>query len=201
MLGIISLKDHIHTFCVSNVINTTNPKEHKNLDSWLLPRLWPGLWKKHPAMIFSQSNNVNKWFSLISHFFFKIKKIQEIVFFSFCLCVIHSFWSSFARCLIWLVFLVQLANSSRAINWGAIFSAVSWSKSLPLTVLGSCNILECDSKVFSQPNLLFCCCLLAASTQWGLLTVFAQIGKKWISRQCNSSFLWPFVSALWSVPP
>ena len=87
---------------------------------------------------------------------------------------------------------IQLANSSRGINGGAIFSAVSWSKSLPITVLGSCNILECDSKVFSQPNLLFCCCLLAASTQWGLLTVFAQIGKKWISRQCNSSFLWPF---------
>ena len=111
MLGIISLKEHIHTFCVSNAINTTNPKEHKNLDSWLLPRLWPGLWKKHPAMIFSQSNNVNKWFSLISHFFFKIKKIQEIVFFSFCLCVIHSFWSSFARCLIWLVFLVPSDQS------------------------------------------------------------------------------------------
>ena len=89
---------------------------------------------------------------------------------------------------------LQLANSSRGINGGAIFSAVSWSKSLPITVLGSCNILECDSKVFSQPNLLFCCCLLAASTQLGLLTVFAQIGKKWISWQCNSSFLWPFMS-------
>ena len=48
-----------------------------------------------------------------------------------------------------------MANSSRGINWGAIFSAVSWSKSLPITVLGSCNILECDSKVFFRPNLLF----------------------------------------------
>ena len=50
---------------------------------------------------------------------------------------------------------LQLANSSRRINGGAIFSAVSWSKSLPITVLGSCNILECNSKVFFRPNLLF----------------------------------------------
>ena len=60
---------------------------------------------------------------------------------------------------------IQLANSSRAINGGAIFSAVSWS--------------ECNSKVFfAQLCILFCCFLLAASTQWVLLTVFAQIDKK-----------------------
>ena len=53
---------------------------------------------------------------------------------------------------------VQLAKSSHAINGGAIFSAVSWSKSLPITVLGSCNILECDSKVFFRQNLFFCYC-------------------------------------------
>ena len=56
---------------------------------------------------------------------------------------------------------LQLANSSRAIDWGAIFSAVSWAKLLLITVLGSCNILECDSKVFFFPTLLcfvvFCC--------------------------------------------
>ena len=54
---------------------------------------------------------------------------------------------------------------------------------------------------FFDPTLLLFCSILGASTQWGLLTVFAQIDKKWISRQCNSSFLWPFMSALWSVPP
>ena len=96
---------------------------------------------------------------------------------------------------------LQLANSSRGINWGAIFSAVSWSKSLPITVLGSCNILECDSKVFFAQIYFFVIVFVIASTQWGLLTVFAQIDKKWISRQCISSFLWPFMSALWSVPP
>ena len=100
-----------------------------------------------------------------------------------------------------LDFGVQLANSSRGINGGAIFSAVSWSKSLPITVLGSCNIRECNSKVFFAQIYFFVIVFVIASTQWGLLTVFAQIDKKWISRQCNSSFLWPFMSALWSVPP
>ena len=92
--------------------------------------------------------------------------------------------------------ILQLANSSRGINGGAIFSAVFWSKSLPITVLGSCNILECNSKVFFAQIYFFVIVFVIASTQWGLLTVFAQIGKKWISRQCNSSFLWPFMSAL-----
>ena len=96
---------------------------------------------------------------------------------------------------------IQLAKSSRAIQWGAIFSALSWSKSHPITVLGSCYIPKCYSKVFFAQLYFFCCCLLTAPTQWGLLTVFAQIDKKWISRQCISSFLWPFMSALWSVPP
>ena len=41
-----------------------------------------------------------------------------------------------------------VANSSRGIDGGANFSAISWSKSLPITVLGSCNIPECYSKVF-----------------------------------------------------
>ena len=85
---------------------------------------------------------------------------------------------------------IQLAKSSRRINGEAIF----WSKSMPITVLDSCNITECYGKVFFYPILF--CCLLAASTQWGLLTVFAEIDEKWISRQCNSSFLWPFMSAL-----
>ena len=92
---------------------------------------------------------------------------------------------------------IQLANSSRGINGGAIFSAVSWSKSLPITVLGSCNILECNSKVFFAQIYFFVIVFVIASTQWGLLTVFAEIDEKWISRQCNSSFLWPFMSALW----
>ena len=39
--------------------------------------------------------------------------------------------------------------------------AVSWAKPLLITVLGSCNILECDNKVFFCPTLLFfvvfCC--------------------------------------------
>ena len=87
---------------------------------------------------------------------------------------------------------VPLANSSRAINGGAIFSAVSWSKSLLITVLGSCNILECNSKVFFVQIYFLVVVFVIASTQWDLLTVFAEIGKKWISRQCNSSFLWPF---------
>ena len=91
---------------------------------------------------------------------------------------------------------IQLANSSRGINGGAIFSAVSWSKSLPITVLGSCNILECNSKVFFAQIYFFVIVFVIASTQWGLLTVFAEIDEKWISRQCNSSFPWPFMSAL-----
>ena len=64
---------------------------------------------------------------------------------------------------------IQLANSSRAINWGAIFSAVSWSKSLPITVLGSCNILECDSKVFFRQNLLFCYCFCYCFNSMGFV--------------------------------
>ena len=81
-----------------------------------------------------------------------------------------------------------MANSSRAINGGAIFSAVSWSKSLLIAVLGSCNILECNSKVFFAQIYFFVIVFVIASTQWGLLTVFAEIDEKWISRQCNSSF-------------
>ena len=64
---------------------------------------------------------------------------------------------------------VQLANSSRGINGGAIFSAVSWSKSLPITVLGSCNILECDSKVFFRQNLLFCYCFCYCFNSMGFV--------------------------------
>ena len=64
---------------------------------------------------------------------------------------------------------IQLANSSRGINWGAIFSAVSWSKSLPITVLGSCNILECNSKVFFRPNLLFCYCFCYCFNSMGFV--------------------------------
>ena len=64
---------------------------------------------------------------------------------------------------------LQLANCSRAINWGAIFSPVSWSKSLPITVLGSCNILECDSKVFFRQNLLFCYCFCYCFNSMGFV--------------------------------
>ena len=60
-----------------------------------------------------------------------------------------------------------MANSSRAINWGAIFSAVSWSKSLPITVLGSCNIPECYSKFFFRPNLLLLLLLFDFSNSMG----------------------------------
>ena len=62
-----------------------------------------------------------------------------------------------------------MANSKRGINGGAIFSAVSWSKSLPITVLGSCNILECNSKVFFAQIYFFVIVFVIASTQWGLL--------------------------------
>ena len=52
---------------------------------------------------------------------------------------------------------VQLAKSSRAMCEGAIFSAVFWSKSIPITVLVSCNILEWCRKVFilAQFNIWF----------------------------------------------
>ena len=60
-------------------------------------------------------------------FFFKIKKIREIVFFSFCLCVIHSFWSSFARCLIWLVFLVPSDQSGCCYSIACYFSGLNFS--------------------------------------------------------------------------
>ena len=61
---------------------------------------------------------------------------------------------------------VQLVKSSRAIIGGAIFLAVSWSKSPLITVLASCNIPEFFRKAFFRPTLLLFCCLLAASTQW-----------------------------------
>ena len=42
---------------------------------------------------------------------------------------------------------IQLAKSSRRINGETIF----WSKSMPITVLDSCNITECYGKAF-LPN-------------------------------------------------
>ena len=45
--------------------------------------------------------------------------------------------------------------SSRAIIGGAIFWAVSWSKSLLITVLASCNISECFRKAFFRPTFTF----------------------------------------------
>ena len=42
----------------------------------------------------------------------------------------------------------------------------------------------------------------SAPTQWVLLTVFAQIGKKWNSQQSNSyHFFWLFMFTIWSMPP
>ena len=62
---------------------------------------------------------------------------------------------------------IQLTKSSCAINEGAIFLAVSWSKLLPISVLASCI-------VFFFAQLYFCFVVF-----WLLLlTVFAQIGKK-----------------------
>ena len=43
---------------------------------------------------------------------------------------------------------VHLAKFSCAIYARAIFSAVTWLKSLPITILASCNIPECNRKVF-----------------------------------------------------
>ena len=71
---------------------------------------------------------------------------------------------------------------------GAIFSALSWFKLLPIIVSVLCKIPVCYRSFFC-PTLVLFCCLMAAPTQWGLLTVSAQIGKKWISQQCNSFHL------------
>ena len=57
-----------------------------------------------------------------------------------------------------LLWWTQLVKSICAINWEAIF----------------------------HPNLLLFCCILAAPTQWGWMTVIAQIGKKRISQHGKS---------------
>ena len=89
-----------------------------------------------------------------------------------------------------------LVSKEEIRNKNSMQHTVSWSKSLPITVLAFCI-------VFFSPNFTFVVLSFGCSapTQWLLLTVFAKSAKnEFLNKAIHHSF-WLFMSPILSVPP